>query len=62
MAEKLIARLTPEVYDKLVRDVGGNTIVTHQTTELQAGFMLGVQHVLNHIKAGLVIESTQTHS
>ena len=41
-----IVRLSPEMYKELCKGVSAIPTVTGQTTELQAGFMLGVQHVL----------------
>jgi len=54
---KIVVRLEQSVYDKLVRDLNAHTLVTNTTTELQAGFQLGVQHALNAIRSGLVIET-----
>lgn len=44
-----IQRLTPEVLREIRRKVGGpaSCLVTTTTTELQAGFQLGINHVLN---------------
>ena len=48
------ARLTQHVYEELERKVG--TVVVNQiTTDLQAGYMLGVQAVLKELRNGYVI-------
>lgn len=57
---RLVTRLTPDVFNQLTREVNGSTFVTASTTELQAGFMLGVVHVLNAIQKGIVIETSPT--
>lgn len=48
------ARLTTEVYQDLERKVG-QVMVTRETTDLQAGFQLGVQSVLKLLREGYVI-------
>jgi predicted GNAT family N-acyltransferase len=48
------ARLNKEVYDHLERQVG-KVIVNRETTELQAGYQLGVQVVLQLLRDGYVI-------
>ena len=54
--EREVTRLTPEVYAHLRRALGGNAqcFATQQTTEIQAGFMLGINHVLNLLQEGFV--------
>lgn len=52
-----IARLTSDVFEALRHQVNGTCLVTSTTTELQAGFQLGIAHVLNAISTGLVIET-----
>jgi hypothetical protein len=49
-----VVRLTPEVYAKLEKQCI-NPVVTTQTTDLLAGFQLGVQHVLRLLREGYVI-------
>lgn len=52
------ARLPQHVYDELERKVG--TVVVNQvTTDLQAGFMLGVQLVLRELRNGFVVPTRQ---
>lgn len=47
----VVARLSPDVYRALVAKVNtANCQVTATTTDLQAGFMLGVQHVLQVLR------------
>lgn len=38
----------------LEAQVGANTLVNQTTTELQAAFQLGVQHVLRELRKGFV--------
>lgn len=48
------ARLNQEVYEALERQVG-RVLVTRETTDLQAGYQLGVQAVLQLLRDGYVI-------
>lgn len=48
-------RLEQSQYLELERAVGQAPFVQTSTTELQAGFMLGVQHVLTKLRSGYVI-------
>lgn len=48
-------RLRPDVYDSLARRMP-KPVVTEQTTELQAGFQLGVQYVLTALREGFVTQ------
>lgn len=52
-----VTRLTKEQYDKLVKDIGSVAVPFSgsQTTEQQAGFMLGVQFVLLKLREGFVV-------
>lgn len=55
METKTITRLTAEVYDSLERK--HNTFrPTSTSTELEAGYALGVQAVLKDLRAGFVID------
>lgn len=50
-----LAVLTYDQYVALERQVpGATTLVTHLTTELQAGYQLGVQAVLATLRNGFV--------
>ena len=51
---KYIARLTKEVYEDLERKLPA-PIVQRDTTDLQAGFQLGIQNVLKLLREGYVI-------
>jgi len=51
---KYIARLTKEVYEDLERKLPP-PIVQRDTSDLQAGFQLGIQHVLKLLREGYVI-------
>lgn len=51
---KTFARLTQAVYEDLERKVAP-PLVQRDTTELQAGFQLGIQHVLKILREGYVI-------
>lgn len=44
--------LNAEQLTKIEAQVRSSTLVTPQTTELQAGWQLGVQHVLNVLRTG----------
>lgn len=54
MKEQSVIRLTPETLRELERQVPP-PIVTAQTTELQAGYQLGVQTVLKLLREGYSI-------
>ena len=49
-----IYRINPEVWAKFKAGMP-NRVVTDQTTDLQAGFMLGITYVLEQIEKGLVV-------
>jgi hypothetical protein len=51
---KTYARLTKEVYEDLERKLPAPS-VQRDTTDLQAGFQLGIQHVLKMLREGYVI-------
>lgn len=50
-------RLDQQVYEELEKKVMASPIVTKETTELQAGFQLGVQHVLKVLRDGYTINT-----
>ena len=51
---KQYARLTKEVYEDLEKKLPAPS-VQRDTTDLQAGFQLGVQHVLKLLREGYVV-------
>ncbi len=55
--ERVVTRLSKPVFDHLVNQVNAHNRVTSQTTDLEAGFMLGMNYVLNAIAEGIVVES-----
>lgn len=57
-----VMRLHPAELRKLTQQFGGAGIthVTANTTELEAGFKLGVSAVLDALRAGLVVEDQTT--
>ncbi|WCA46226.1 hypothetical protein [Caulobacter phage DCM] len=48
-------RLDPRAYVELERQVSPNVLVSNTTTDIEAGFKLGVQHVLSLLRKGFVI-------
>lgn len=50
-----VVRLTPEVY-KALEDKLSRTVVTTNTTPIEAGFQLGVQAVLKELRNGYVVQ------
>ena len=52
--ERVIVRLDASVYEKLDRKMS-QLVVNQTTTELQAGYQLGVQAVLRELRIGYVI-------
>lgn len=56
----VVARLSTEMYDHLVKQLP-NPFVTKDTTELEAGFRLGIQHVLFLLREkGIVVSTAPT--
>lgn len=53
---KELARLTREQYDALEQQVAVPPFLTSSMTDLQAGQIIGVQHVLKKLRDGFVIE------
>lgn len=53
--ERVLNRLTPEVYRELEKKLS-TPLVTVQTTELLAGYLLGIQTVLKELRNGYVTE------
>lgn len=51
-----VATLTKPQYDDFEKKVHAVTIVNSTTTELQAGYQLGVQHALKVLREGWVQE------
>jgi hypothetical protein len=51
---KTMARLTKEVYEDLEKKLPAPA-VQRDTTDLQAGFQLGIQHVLKLLREGYVV-------
>lgn len=54
MKEQVVTRLTPEVYAALEEKVPPPNVTT-TTTELLAGYQLGVQVVLKLLREGYVV-------
>lgn len=54
-ARELI-RLDADMYAQLCRDLQAIPYVNHQTTELQAGYQLGIQAVLIRLREGFVVQ------
>ncbi len=54
VVHEVVVRMDYDVYDHLERSVS-NTGVVSTTSEIEAGFKLGVQHVLQKLRAGYVI-------
>lgn len=55
MKEQILIRLDPDAYARLERELTP-PVVTNQTTDLMAGYQLGVQEVLKKLRSGYVIE------
>lgn len=53
--EQFFVRMAPHIYNQLERKLPA-PVVSQQTTDLQAGFQLGVQYVLKQLRDGYVIE------
>lgn len=52
-------RLDSDQYKELVRQLP-KPIPSENTTDIQAGYLLGIQHVLDKLREGFVIESTDS--
>lgn len=48
-------RLDESQLEAVRRQAGGSISINSNTTPLQAGFALGVQHVLNTLREGFVV-------
>jgi len=53
----VIHRLSMEAYTSLERNLLANIIVSDKTTDLQAGYMLGIQEVLRKLRTGFTIDT-----
>lgn len=54
-ASTTIVRLEASVLESLHQKVNASAVVTSQTTDLMAGYQLGVNHVLNILRTGYTI-------
>lgn len=53
---KEVQRLTEAVFNDFVRKLRGSIIsVSDETSPMSAGFQLGVQHVINELRKGVVV-------
>lgn len=52
--EQTLWRLDPRVYTDLEKKIGSPPLVGPSTTELEAGYKLGVQYVLKILRDGFV--------
>jgi hypothetical protein len=59
---RVVVRLEQSMLDKLSKTVAAHTIVNQQTTELMAGYQLGMQKVLNALQEGFTISDTPRYS
>jgi hypothetical protein len=51
-----VQRLTEAVFNDFVSNLRGRHIsVNDETSPLSAGYMLGVQHVINELRKGVVV-------
>lgn len=48
-------RLSPDAYIQLEKQILSDVVVSDKTTEIQAGYMLGIQKVLKVIRDGFTI-------
>lgn len=53
VTQREIYRISPEVWEEFKTHLPSR-VVTDQTTDLQAGFMLGINFILDKIEKGLV--------
>lgn len=56
-AVRTVVRLSPDQLAEVRKRVGGpaSCIVGAQTTDIQAGYMLGINHVLNILAEGFTL-------
>jgi hypothetical protein len=57
LLQQSVVRLQAEVYQQL-EDKLSRSMVSATTTELEAGFKLGVEHVLQHLRKGFVVNTS----
>lgn len=55
MIADTIFRLDPVSYEQLERKVLSDVVVSDKTTDIQAGYMLGIQKVLRELRVGFTI-------
>lgn len=55
MIADTIFRLDPASYEQLERKVLSDVVVSDKTTDIQAGYMLGIQKVLRELRVGFTI-------
>lgn len=53
--QEVVVRLEQAVLNDLRKKVNASALVTSTTTDLQAGFQLGINHVLNVLQEGYTI-------
>lgn len=56
--EAILHRLDPAALASIKQRVAAAISINHNTTPLQAGFQLGVQHVLNVLQEGFAVART----
>ena len=57
METNTVFRLDPISYEQLERKVLSDVVVSDKTTDIQAGYMLGIQKVLRELRVGFTIGS-----
>lgn len=50
-----VATLMPDVYEKIESKVS-NTLISSNTSEIEAGYKMGIQHVLKLLRDGYVVQ------
>lgn len=55
---KQVYRLNPDVYRDLERKVLSDIYISKETTDIQAGYMLGIQKVLKELRDGFTIDNS----
>lgn len=58
VTELVTVRLTDEQLKEFRRRVNGTAVVTASTTDLMAGYQLGINHALNVLQEGFTISRT----
>ena len=62
MEDRVVVRLDSEQYSQLVKKIGYNAAIDNNSTVHTVAFKLGVQHALNVLREGYVVETPVSYT